>query len=331
MIVDLYAGCGGWSEGLGMLGLSDVGIELDEAACLTRAAAGHLTIRADVATFPRSHFAGRVEGLIASPPCQDYSVAGTGAGRSGERGRLIDTVPHWVKDLRPRWVACEQVPPALPIWREHASLYRALGYSTWCGVLNAADFGVPQTRQRAFLLASREGLACPPPPTHCEGSGSTLLGDLAPWVSIEDVLGWAGEMRHVRGAGMTKRHGTRPSRGSDRPAFTITGRADDRIVIALDRRQPGRPLVAAHRPAPTLTATAGAKSQWLWLMGDDTTRHLTLEEALVLQSFRPDYPLRGGVGARFRQVGDAVPPGLAAQVLAAVRGTCAAATRQGAL
>jgi DNA (cytosine-5)-methyltransferase 1 len=48
VILDLFAGPGGWSEGLRELGLADVGIEIDRWACATRAAAGHATIRADV-------------------------------------------------------------------------------------------------------------------------------------------------------------------------------------------------------------------------------------------------------------------------------------------
>jgi len=78
-IVDPYGGPGGWAEGARMLGLTEVGIELDPWACATRRAAGHQVIRADVATFPLGHLAGRVTGLIMSPPCQAFSTAGAGA------------------------------------------------------------------------------------------------------------------------------------------------------------------------------------------------------------------------------------------------------------
>ncbi|MBD2817721.1 hypothetical protein ID867_05945 [Streptomyces parvulus] len=52
----------GWSEGLRTLGLRDVGIETDPAACATRAAAGHTTIRADVAAYPSAALRGKVSG-----------------------------------------------------------------------------------------------------------------------------------------------------------------------------------------------------------------------------------------------------------------------------
>ncbi|MCY0963541.1 DNA cytosine methyltransferase, partial [Streptomyces sp. H27-H5] len=73
-ILDLFAGPGGWSEGLRALGLRDIGIEIDASSCATRAAAGHTTIRADVAAYPTAPLHGKVTGLIASPPCQTFSL-----------------------------------------------------------------------------------------------------------------------------------------------------------------------------------------------------------------------------------------------------------------
>ncbi|GAA3032673.1 hypothetical protein GCM10020000_07140 [Streptomyces olivoverticillatus] len=75
MIIDGFAGPGGWSEGLRLLGLRDIGLEWDTAACKTRAAAGHLTIQCDVAQYPTAPFQGRAKKQIWSPPCQAWSRA----------------------------------------------------------------------------------------------------------------------------------------------------------------------------------------------------------------------------------------------------------------
>jgi site-specific DNA-cytosine methylase len=139
-VVDLFAGPGGWDLGARQVGLEPVGLELDAVACATRAAAGLLTLRADVTRYPPEAFAG-VEGLLASPPCPDFSQAGNRAGIDGDTGRLMWEVPRWVEALRPRWVACEQVPPALPWWERFGRDLERLGYRWWAGVLNAADFG----------------------------------------------------------------------------------------------------------------------------------------------------------------------------------------------
>lgn len=394
MIVDLFAGPGGWDEGAAMLGLRTVGFELDAAACATGKVAGHERVRCDVATWPLEHMRD-VEGLIASPPCQDFSVAGKGAGRTGERGQLIDVVPRWVKTLRPEWVACEQVPPCEGIWREHAALYRELGYSTWVGVLNAADFGVPQTRRRAFLLASRVRPVAPPEPTHARNPEPSLFGNqLAPWVTMAEALGWGtGEVVTTRGdrkpSGGNEFGADRPSwaltekarswvvntgrdwkLGGDRcdaqtfdasvePARTIDGKGrwhlEDRGRNGASRPldMPAQTIIASHdngdlrwverrndqsgpcpnprwpewRPATTvagrdLVPDPGSNANRF--NGASKSRNdgyrIELAEAAVLQSFPRDYPWQGSRTKQFEQVGNAVPPRLAAHVLSAVTG-----------
>jgi DNA (cytosine-5)-methyltransferase 1 len=287
MILDLFAGPGGWSEGLRMLGMSDVGIEWDDAACRTRAAADHLTIRADVAQYPPEVFAGKVTGLIASPPCQDWSTAGGMKRLEGTSGHLVDVVPRWVDELRPRWIACEQVEGVLDVWYTHASAYRSAGYKVWTGVLDAAAFGVPQNRRRAFLLASLDGPAMPPLPTHGKGVAS-LFGSVRPPVTLAEVVGL--EPGWVYDSGQNSR---------------TAGGGTERYVRSCDR------------PAGTLTTKS--MSQWVLRKGDQR-RKIGLADALALQSFPANYPLQGTTSKRQEQVGNAVPPLLAAHVIGALTG-----------
>ncbi len=197
LVVELFAGPGGWDVAAHKLGLTVIGIEHDAATCRTRAAAGHLTVRADVAQYPPEVFAGKVQGLIASPPCPDFSSAGKRRGIEGESGRLIFEVPRWVEVVRPEWVACEQVPEALPYWRDFARKFKALGYFTWAGILCAADYGVPQERYRAILMCSTRGPVGPALASHAEVPHPSLLtGDMpAPWVSMAEGLGWGATCR----------------------------------------------------------------------------------------------------------------------------------------
>lgn len=153
MIVSLFSGSvAGWDWAARDLGLGDpLGIELDADACATRAAAGLWTLRADVATLPLAPFVGRVTGICASPPCTSFSVAGNRDGLTSESGKLVWEPLRWANELRPEWLACEQVPPVLPIWRWVSIELRRMGYSAWCGVLDSANFGSPQNRNRAIL------------------------------------------------------------------------------------------------------------------------------------------------------------------------------------
>ncbi|MYZ11427.1 DNA cytosine methyltransferase [Streptomyces sp. SID2999] len=336
--LDLFAGPGGWSEGLRALGLRDVGIEIDPAACAPRAAAGHATVHADVAALPTASFCGKVSGLIASPPCQTFSAAGLRAGTTDlplchqaldDLARGDDTRPllrtactdprsllaveplRYALDLRPDWVALEEVPAVLPLFEHTARLLAAAGYSTWTGVLNAADFGLAQTRRRAFLLASRIRPALPPEPTHAEGgTPADLFGDgLPPWRTMLDALGCP--PGHVITRGNHTTGGSAfPTTG---PSWALTGRARSWLLKVGNR--PGATRRRLDQPAPTLLF-ANARKDVSWIDHDGTpVRRLTVDEAAVLQGFRLDYPWAGSRTKQFQQIGNAVPAPLGTAVL----------------
>ncbi len=281
LAVDLFAGAGGWD--IAARGLVDlvVGVELDVLACATRSAAGLSTVRGDVAALPLN---GHIDGLIASPPCQDFSAAGKRAGIEGSRGQLMLSISVSAQRLAPRWIACEQVPDALSALRAEESKLQALGYHTWCGVLNAADYGVPQTRRRAILMASCDRTPEPPEPTHSRAPQPTLQGtELQPWVTMAEALGWSPDW-------------------------------------VLDRRQNGAPVVETWRqPAPTVTGAAIGRGVWTVTHSEtQAARRLTIADALTLQTFPSSWPLAGPRPSQGLQVGNAVPPMFARAVLKAL-------------
>lgn len=191
--LDLFAGPGGWDLAAQDLGLDPLGVEWDDAACATRHAAGLRTLQADVAELlPRDH--GPIDLLIASPPCQAFSMAGKGAGRRAlaaltdgitaiahaeqvdtasidaacddPRAHLVLEPLRWALALRPRAIALEQVRPVLPLWEAMAVALRLHGYNVWTGVLSSERYGVPQTRERAILTAHQHRPVSEPPATH---------------------------------------------------------------------------------------------------------------------------------------------------------------------
>jgi DNA (cytosine-5)-methyltransferase 1 len=336
VIVDLFGGAGGWAEGCRILGLAEVGLEWDDAACRTRAAAGHQVIRTDVARYPTAPFQGRITGLLASAPCQAWSRAGKGLGLidqplvhqavtdlsegrdtraellakcRDERSLLAAEPMRWLYDLRPQWVAMEEVPDVLPLWRQYARMLRGWGYSVWTGILNAADYGVPQTRQRAILIASRVRRVSRPEPTHAEAADeATLFGPARQrWVSMAEALGWASAgVINTRGnrstPGGNEFSADRPSwaltektrswvrtnsgngyahdyeRDTDEPSPSITSRVNRwELHTNRDQRPDGSRQVVdpSARPAPTVTAKSGG--QWV-LRAGDRQRHTTRAE-----------------------------------------------------
>lgn len=353
-VVELFRGPGGWAEGLRMLGLSDIGLEWDTAACRTARAAGHATIQTDVAAYPTGPFRGRITGLIASPPCQAWSRAGKRGGLADQalvhqavhdlahgrdtraelltrckdvRSLLAAEPMRWLYDLRPEWVCLEEVPDVLPLFQQHAGILRGWGYSVWVGILNAADYGVPQTRKRAILLASRTRPMSAPEPTHAKTPVTDLFGGRpAPWMSMADALGLpSGVTVNTRGDRPTDSRG-RAAGGNefsaDGPSNALTGRARSwKLRSGQGWKLPSGDVEryerALNEPSFTITSTAN-RCKWV---GDGVEeRNLTLAEAAILQAFPPDHPFHGTRTKQFEQVGNAVPPLLAAHIVSVPTG-----------
>jgi DNA (cytosine-5)-methyltransferase 1 len=326
IVLDIFAGPGGWATAAREFDIREVGIEIDAAACSTRAAAGHLTVRADVATFPIEQLAGKVRGFSGSPPCKLYSAAGTGIGRlvldvlaaaiprmiAGDdcraevRGQVYpvalgyrqaendarDEPKRWAPErvasaarsdafeaslvLEParyiagigaglRWVALEQVPAVLPLWQVYVRELRKAGFSAWCGKLNSADYGVPQTRERAILIASRDRRVGCPEPTHYDPrKGGQLWG--TPWVSMADALGWGatGRPSVAVTAGGTSTGGAEPFGHRGRDALEAE-RDAGQWALRIDA-QSNATLRSATAPAPAPALKFGhsaAECQWV--------------------------------------------------------------------
>jgi DNA (cytosine-5)-methyltransferase 1 len=317
-ILDLFAGAGGWEEGLRVLGMRALGVETDAWACETARAAGHERMQADVTRLDPAGFA-PVWGLIGSPPCQPYSTAGRGLGRAdrpfvmasahelaaGDDSRaerlkqcrdprsLLTVEPlRFALELKPKWIALEQVPAVLELWTLFAALLSSHGYQAAVGILSAERYGVPQTRKRAFLIASLDGPVCLPVPTHRSykpRSRQVPEEELAlePWVSMAQALGWApcetrsrtrvetsrgGERsRQVHGDSWAWRNGNQPNaavRNERAPAPTIHfgHRANqvEWVPGAYDVRQCGARLRPVSQPAPTMLASGLAKGVPVW-------------------------------------------------------------------
>lgn len=176
----------------------------------------------------------------------------------------------------------------LPVWELYADALRDRGYGVWTGLLSAEQFGVPQTRSRAILLARRGAAIGAPPATHTayvKGAPRQAAG-LAPWVSMVDAIdSW---------------------RADDLVGFPRRNDRDD------GGEYRARDLRAAELPAFALTEKARS---WTRVVASGERLSVTLAEASVLQGFPADYPWCGARSKRFEQLGNAVPPAFARAIL----------------
>jgi DNA (cytosine-5)-methyltransferase 1 len=275
----------------------------------------------------------------------------------------------------PEWIAMEEVPDVLPLWKQYAAVLRRWGFSVWTGILNSADYGVPQTRRRAILLASRVRTAQPPTPTHAQvAEPESLFGPgRARWVSMAQALGWGATDRPVPtvcagggpgGGPEPFPSGSRKTLSDARDRGTWTPKPDRVNPRLLDggpaevTGQSAQEYRSGDRPRPG--SVAGAQ-RWAWSLRSNNQANatvrsieepagtlffghrvdecawvaepvfgpqgapslavpepirITAREAGILQSFPANYPWAGNKGQMFSQIGNAVPPRLAAHLLA---------------
>lgn len=353
--ITLFAGAGGSCQGLKDAGLDVVAcFERDDDAVATLKANGLPAIQADLVDYDWAPYAGKIDLVEGGPPCQPFSAAGLGQGEWDAR----DCIPAYidaVAAIRPAYFVMENVRGlTFKKHREYletvVTMFRELGYNVEWRVLNAADFGVPQTRQRLFVVGRLDGGAIRwPEPTHSKEQ----------WVTMADALGWS-DIVNTRGERKTP--GGNDFDPSTKPSWAITEKTRSwkrkRIewpvlpdTISLQRRQNGAPPIdACAQPAPTVTVTAVATGQWEvtwpherpsttvaaaadgrigrpghkdWSNGGESqfakdAVKVTPEEAAILQDFRPDWEFVGSRSSRFRQIGNACPRRLTQAVVQAL-------------
>lgn len=249
-----------------------------------------------------------------------------------ERTGLVLQPLRWIVEKRIKSVPyevviLEQVPTVLPVWKKYREILQGLGYDAECDILHTEEYGVPQTRRRAVLIARHRGCGgsqgvtfpalthqryhkgaqrLPAAPEGSEaqpadsGQNSLFAGsDLdtrmrLPWVSMGDALKDSRSTDFVvrsnyGSGGDPKKRGLRTS---DAPSATVTGKV---------RRN-------------TLFDLKGFNAQGEPELGPEQER-FTFREAGLLQTFPGDYPWQGTDVAQ--QIGNAIPPLLAVNVLCA--------------
>jgi DNA (cytosine-5)-methyltransferase 1 len=193
-IVDLFAGISGVSTGFRDSGhfkpslLIDIDKGAEETFVLNNPRLRSRFLCQDIAKVTATDIverAGSPAGIVGCPPCQGLSDVGTRR-HVDARNHLVDHYFRLVWSIRPKFFVMENVPRVLSYARFRYQLKRVgKDYNIWSGVLNAAQYGVPQTRQRAIVIGYRKDLdvdPTPPAETHC-GSRRVFAYDLQKMVS----------------------------------------------------------------------------------------------------------------------------------------------------
>lgn len=304
-VLSLFSGCGGFDIGFEERGFRTIHcVEWDYEACKT--------LRHNRPTWPlhegdirefRTNGI-RADGVIGGPPCQGFSPAGKG-NPDDPRNMLWMEYFRIVQEVQPTFIVLENVPGMLHSKnRRHfddlLSSFEGLGYTMNFGVLNAADFGVPQSRRRLFVTGGK-GMQIPLPAPSC-----------ARHVTVRQALS------DLEGGRQVANH------SANHHAPHVVARWDK---LAEGESDPNyrRARLYADRPSTTLRAGGGYGPKGDHLGGFHPPIHyrfprqLTVRESARIQGFPDSWVLKGSKTAQGRQVGNAVPPPLASAVAEAVR------------
>ncbi|HLD14095.1 MAG TPA: DNA cytosine methyltransferase, partial [Burkholderiales bacterium] len=208
-VLDTFAGAGGFSLGFQLAGYEVMGaIEVDKWACETFSQ-NHphaITVQRDIASLSNHDLLNlfnenKPDVIIGGPPCQGFSIANRNAGdHKDPRNSLFTEFLRIGEVLQPSVMVMENVPnliaaktsegqSVLEIIKESLS---GLGFNTYSAVLQATNYGVPQIRNRLFVIASRMPLEEPfPSPTHQVkniDTPSLLDGLLKPCPTLWDAI-----------------------------------------------------------------------------------------------------------------------------------------------
>jgi DNA (cytosine-5)-methyltransferase 1 len=335
-VVDLFAGCGGGSRGFVDAGFRVVGaVEIDaDAADAYKANVGAQPLVCDIRAVdgmkllePAGLRPGELTLLFGCPPCQSFTILRRGA-EVHEKDRRRNELPaqylRLVGEVLPRHLAFENVPGMVEgRWRPHfdelLTGLKALGYRWESGIVDAADYGVPQRRRRLLAVASRVAAPGLPPATHTADGSDEFVR----YRTVRDVIGGlpplkSGEADPVDPFHRARRH-SQLALDRLRVVPEGGGRKDlpEELQLECHKEHDGHYDIYGRmwwdRPAPTLTS--GCTNVTRGKFGHpEQDRAITLREAMLLQGFPRDAVLRGGVEAMALQVGNAVPPPLAKQI-----------------
>lgn len=338
-VIDLFAGVGGLSLGFEKKGFDVVLANEYDASIAASYIANHKNTKMIVGditsldledTFGK--LAGTIDVVIGGPPCQGFSQKGQRKTIHDERNFLFKYYVSVVELVNPKYFVMENVPNLLTaeggyFRHEIEELFNKLGYSLEYGVLNASDYGVPQNRRRAVIIGKLDGDA-PKLPV-------PKRNDVTIWDAISDLA------YLESGEGSEEQEYKYPAESDYEKMLRkdssklFNHRATKHSPLALERLvlippNAGREVL----PEEHLTKSIYSGT-WTRMKKDEisvtiTTRFdtpssgkfthpflnraITVREAARIQSFPDNFRFVGNKGSQMKQVGNAVPPLLAAAI-----------------
>lgn len=334
--ISLFSGAGGMDIGVDRAGFYTVcSVEIDPHCVNTLTAnmpkdRPKEIIHADIREISPSVLmrrlnlrAGDISLLYGGPPCQPFSIIGKRRGLDDERGSLLFELARFARIFRPAAVMLEQVPG---VWKaegggvilDFQNKLMALGYSIFThGIVNSADFGVPQNRKRFIQIAMR-------------GRGGIIGANVTEHKTVGDAIK---DLPHptlsVENTKIPNHVDVTPARDRERISYVPEGSwlgcqhdAPESVRLALTSKDSTK-FRRMSRSLPANTLRCGEI-----FYHPTVSRYLTPREYMRLHGYSDDYILQGPIRGRrgrvpnldqHRQIANSVPPPLAEGLAIQVR------------
>jgi DNA (cytosine-5)-methyltransferase 1 len=300
-IVSLFSGCGGMDLGFIKAGMKVVwanDLYQDAAETYKKNIGDHIVVKS-IADIPSEDIP-ECDGVIGGFPCQGFSLANTSRHVDDTRNFLYREFVRVIRDKAPKFFIAENVKGILSlgkgeIFKRIITDFGECGYEVKYHLFNAADYGVPQKRERVIIFGIKRGLRFthehfPPKPTHSKDP----KGRMKKWVSIGNAL-----------SGL-------PEPGMEDPR-KLPNHTGTKYKI-INNGYLGHRLIDPGQPSPTITARGDERGGVVIIHHPNNQRRLTVREAAIVQSFPKGYYFKGNNTSGYRQIGNAVPPRLAEAV-----------------
>lgn len=308
-VLSLFSGCGGLD--LGFVGGFEFlkrkyskknfkviwANDIDEPACQTFANYfKHDVVCGDITQILSGEFTSklfdqpmpeRVDIVLGGFPCQDFSHAGKRKGFNSKRGLLYQSMAEVIKRTKPVLFVAENVRGLLTLNGGEAIQiiikdFEKLGYHVVYKLLTAANYGVPQIRERVIIVGTRKDKL--PPFEHPKP-----ILDEKNWVSLKQAIG---DLEKAREGEIANHYWSKAKKNKGQ----------------------GNSIVSADKPGPTMRTEHHGNIEYHW----NGKRRLSAREAARIQSFPDDFIFYPSTSSAYKQIGNAVPPVLAWHVATAI-------------
>lgn len=311
--IDIFSGSGGLTVGLKKAGFRVIAAVEIESHAFATYKTNHPEVQAykqDIRTVKGKSLLGlspnsQIDLLSGCPPCQGFSSLTAKYKRLDPRNELVLEMGRLVEEIQPQMLMMENVPglskKGAEFFDELLQKLDSLGYITEWDILQVADYGIPQSRQRLVLFAGKGFPIHLPQPTHSK----TGKNGLKKWTNIRDVIGCMPEpisLAESQSSGGPQRYNWHIVRSISADTLKILKASrpgESRLNLPMELRPPchknrkdgfnnvyGR--LSWEQVAPTITGGCTTLSKGRF-GHPDKNRTISVREAALLQTFPIDY------------------------------------------